>query len=405
MGEAGRDQRRVVIGARGPYRPRMSSDPRADLTLPEMRRYGRHLVLSELGLAGQQRMKAGSVLLVGAGGLGSPAALYLAAAGVGTIGVADFDVVDESNLQRQVAHGTAAVGRSKLDSLRARLHDLNPHVQMMAHPVRLDRSNALAILADYDVVLDGADNFATRFLVNDACVRLGKPDVHGSILRFEGQASVFDARSGPCYRCLFRDPPPAGAVPSCAEAGVLGVLPGVIGSIMATEAIKLIAGIGEPLVGRLLLYDALAMRFRELRVRKDADCPACGPRGAHAELPDYDAICGVGESAVRADTEVSAEALAERLARGERLVLVDVRERFEWEIGHLPGAVLLPLGELPQRVGELDPRTPIVLYCHHGVRSRRALDWLASQGFSTIQHLAGGTEAWSTRVDASLPRY
>lgn len=373
--------------------------------MPEMRRYGRHLVLSELGLAGQERMKAGRVLLVGAGGLGSPAALYLAAAGVGTIGVADFDVVDESNLQRQVAHGTAAVGSAKLDSLRARLTDLNPHVQMVAHPVRLDRSNALAILGDYDVVLDGADNFATRFLVNDACVRLGKPDVHGSILRFEGQASVFDARTGPCYRCLFRDPPPAGAVPSCAEAGVLGVLPGVIGSIMATEAIKWLTGIGEPMVGRLLLYDALAMRFRELRVRKDADCPACGPAGAHAELPDYDVLCGVGESAPADDGELSAEALSARLARGERVVLVDVRETFEWEIGHLPGAMHLPLGQIPARVGELDPTAPIVLYCHHGVRSRRALDWLRARGFTSLQHLTGGTEAWSTRVDPTLPRY
>lgn len=383
----------------------MNPLPGPSLSMPEMRRYGRHLVLPELGLAGQQRLKAGRVLLVGAGGLGSPAALYLAAAGVGTIGVVDFDFVDESNLQRQVAHGTAAVGHTKIASLTARLADLNPHVQVVPHPVRLDRSNALAIVEPYDIVLDGADNFATRFLVNDVCVRLGKPDVHGSILRFEGQASVFDAANGPCYRCLFPEPPPAGAVPSCAEAGVLGVLPGVIGSIMANEAIKLLTGLGEPLLGRLLLYDALAMRFRELRVRKDPQCPACGPRGAEAELPDYDVVCGTAQGGAGAPGELSVEALAERLARGERLVLVDVREPQEWELGHLPDALHVPLGDLPARAHELDPAATTVLYCHHGVRSRNALEWLATRGFSALHNLSGGIDAWSTRVDPSLPRY
>lgn len=384
----------------------MDPQPLTALTTPELRRYGRHIAMPEMGLEGQQRLKAGRVLLIGAGGLGSPAALYLAAAGVGTIGVADFDEVEESNLQRQVAHGTAWLGRSKLDSLSARLLDLNPLVRVVPHPVRIDRTNALEVLAGYDVVLDGADNFATRYLVNDACVRLGKPDVHGSILRFEGQACVFDATRGPCYRCLFPEPPPAGSVPSCAEAGVLGVLPGVIGSIMATEAIKHLLGADGMLLGRLLLYDALAMRFRELRIRKDPDCVVCGPRGREAELPDYEAICGVHEeAAMGAGAELSAEGLAERLAKGEKLVLLDVREPQEWAIGRLPEATHVPLGVLPVRAHELDPAATIVVYCHHGTRSRRAIEWLSSRGFSKLHNLAGGIDAWSARVDPSVPRY
>lgn len=384
----------------------MEPAPLAPLTTPELRRYGRHIVMPEMGLEGQQRLKAGRVLLIGAGGLGSPAALYLAAAGVGTIGVADFDEVEESNLQRQVVHGTAWLGRSKLDSLTARLLDLNPLVRVVPHPVRIDRDNALEVLADYDVVLDGADNFATRYLVNDACVRLGKPDVHGSILRFEGQACVFDAARGPCYRCLFPEPPPAGSVPSCAEAGVLGVLPGVIGSIMATEAIKHLLGADGMLLGRLLLYDAMAMRFRELRIRKDPDCVVCGPRGRDAELPDYEEICGVHEeAALSAGAELTVEGLAERLAKGEKLVLLDVREPQEWAIGRLPAATHVPLGVLPVRAHELDPAATIVVYCHRGVRSRRAIEWLSTQGFSKLHNLAGGIDAWSARVDPGVPRY
>lgn len=402
---AGRPAARLSADAPAPNVPGMEHDT-PPLTHEELRRYGRHVVMPEMGLEGQRRLKAGRVLLVGAGGLGSPAALYLAAAGVGTIGVADFDAVEESNLQRQVAHGTAWIGRSKLDSLAARLADLNPLVRMVAHPVRIDRGNALAILADYDVVLDGADNFATRYLVNDACVRLGKPDVHGSILRFEGQASVFDASRGPCYRCLFPEPPPPGAVPSCAEAGVLGVLPGVIGSIMATEAIKHLLGAEGRLTGRLLLYDAMAMRFRELRIRKDPDCPVCGPRGRDAELPDYERLCGVKEEPLRSPgAELTAEQVSERLTRGEPVVLLDVREPQEWAIGHLPGARHVPLGVLPVRAYELDREAVTVVYCHHGVRSRRAIEWLAANGFTKLHNLAGGIDAWSARVDPRVPRY
>ncbi len=383
----------------------MARTPAPPLDHAELRRYGRHVVMPEMGLEGQQRLKQGRVLMIGAGGLGSPAALYLAAAGVGTIGIADFDDVEESNLQRQVAHGTSWIGRPKLASITARLTDLNPLVRVVPHAVRIDRTNALSILADYDVVLDGADNFATRYLVNDACVKLGKPDVHGSILRFEGQASVFDASRGPCYRCLFPEPPPAGSVPSCAEAGVLGVLPGVIGSIMATEAIKHLLGGEGMLVGRLLLYDALAMRFRELSIRRDPACPACGPGGREAELPDYEEICGVSESKTILEDEITARALSDRLARGEQLVLLDVREHVEWSIGHLPGATHVPLGALATRVGELDPTVSTIVYCHHGVRSRRAITWLATQGFARLKNLTGGIDAWSSGVDPEVPRY
>lgn len=384
----------------------MASAPLPPLTHAELRRYGRHVVMPEMGLEGQQRLKAGRVLLVGAGGLGSPAALYLAAAGVGTIGIADFDAVEESNLQRQVLHGTASLGRDKLESAAARIADLNPLVRVVRHPVRIDRGNALDVLAGYDVVLDGADNFATRYLVNDACVRLGLPDVHGSILRFEGQASVFDAGRGPCYRCLFPEPPPAGAVPSCAEAGVLGVLPGVIGSIMATEAIKILLGADGVLRGRLLLYDALAMRFRELRIRRDPACPACGPGGRSTELPDYESLCGARpEPASAARAGISAEALAARLAGAEPPVVLDVREPQEWAIGRLPGAVHIPLGVLPVRAHELDPAREIVVYCHHGVRSQRAIEWLSGRGFGRLHNLIGGIDAWSTRVDGGVPRY
>jgi sulfur-carrier protein adenylyltransferase/sulfurtransferase len=380
--------------------------PLPELTRDEIRRYGRHLTLPEVGMEGQRRLKGGSVLVVGVGGLGSPAALYLAAAGVGRIGLVDFDTVDESNLQRQVAHGTAAVGRSKLESMRARLADLNPHIAIETHEVRLDRTNALEILGRYDVVLDGTDNFATRYLVNDACALLGKPNVYGSILRFEGQASVFDAAHGPCYRCLFPSPPPPGVVPSCAEAGVLGVLPGVIGSIQANEALKLLLGAGETLLGRLLLYDAWTLRFRELELKKDPDCPLCGRAPTITQLVDYDELCGTKpEAPGPARERVSARELHAMLARGEALTLLDVREPEELAIASLPGATHIPMGVVPVRAHELDRARRVVVLCHHGVRSAMAARWLRANGFADVLDVEGGIEAWSRDVDPSVPRY
>jgi len=384
------------------------SDAAGDLSLAERRRYGRHLILPEVGLEGQRRLKASRVLIVGAGGLGSPAALYLAAAGVGTIGAVDFDVVDESNLQRQIAHGTAAVGRPKLESLRARLADLNPHVTLRPHPGRLDRGNALEVLRDYDVIVDGTDNFPTRYLVNDACVLLGKPNCYGSILRFEGQASVFDATRGPCYRCLYPAPPPPGAVPSCSEAGVLGVLPGVIGAIQATEAIKLLLGAPGTLIGRLLLYDAWALSFRELTLRKDPDCPVCGARPSIRELIDYEDFCGLhaaGAEAQDVNDQMSVREYRDRLARGEDFVLLDVREVGEIAIARLGHEVNIPLPMLPLRAGELDPARPTVVMCHHGIRSQLAVRWLREHGFQRLYNLVGGIEAYARDVDPGLPRY
>ena len=376
-----------------------------DLSLSELRRYGRHLTLAEVGEEGQKRLKAGRVLVVGAGGLGCPLALYLAAAGVGTIGIVDFDAVEESNLQRQIAHGTSGVGRSKLGSITARLQDLNPLVNVVPHEMYLDRTNALAIVRDYDVVVDGTDNFATRYLVNDACVLERKPNVYGSILRFEGQASVFDARVGPCYRCLFPEPPPPGVVPSCAEAGVLGVLPGVIGSIQATETIKLLLGAGDTLVGRLLLYDALEMRFREMRLRKDPRCPICGENPSIGELQDYDALCGVRPHADDG-LEITVRELADRRARGDDLLLVDVRESHELAIARFPGEVLhMPLRSVPARSAELPRDRLIVLACQKGIRSMRALEMLSEMGFTRLKNLHGGIDAWSLEVDSSVPRY
>jgi molybdopterin/thiamine biosynthesis adenylyltransferase/rhodanese-related sulfurtransferase len=380
------------------------------LTKDELRRYGRHLLLPEVGLEGQQRLRDGRVLLVGAGGLGSPAGLYLAAAGVGTIGIADFDAVEESNLQRQIAHGTGWIGRPKLDSMRERLRELNPHVRVVPHPVRLDRENALDILGGYDVVVDGADNFPTRYLVNDACARLGTPDVHGSILRFEGQATVFDAAQGPCYRCVFPQPPPPGSVPSCAQAGVLGVLPGVIGAIQATEAIKLLLGDGETLVGRMLLYDAWTLRFRELRLRKDPDCPLCGAHPTLTELPDYEAFCGVEpepvpEPGVPVGGRITAAQLKARLDAREEFTLLDVRESGELALARLGGETHVPLALVPLRAGELDRRRPIVVLCHHGVRSLMAARWLRENGFERVDDVIGGIDAWSQDVDPGVPRY
>jgi adenylyltransferase/sulfurtransferase len=377
------------------------------LSPAETLRYSRHLILPDIGIAGQQRLKAARVLLVGAGGLGSPAALYLAAAGVGPLGLVDWDVVDVTNLQRQILHGTASVGTSKLESARARLQDLNPHVQVETFAVRLTSENALDIIRAFDIIVDGSDNFPTRYLVNDACVLLGKPNVYGSIFRFDGQASVFDARRGPCYRCLFADPPPPDLVPSCAEGGVLGVLPGIIGSIQALETIKLIVGVGETLVGRLLLCDARRMQFRELALSKDPACPVCGDHPTVTELIDYEAFCGVGDGRQEAGhgVEIAAAELKREWTAKPDLVVIDVREPHEYDIARIDGARLIPLSELPGRLGEIDGRAEIVTHCHHGLRSLAALQLLKGAGFGRVRSLRGGIDAWSVDVDPEVPRY
>jgi sulfur-carrier protein adenylyltransferase/sulfurtransferase len=374
------------------------------LSHDELIRYSRHLILPEMGLAGQERLKAARVLLVGAGGLGSPAALYLAAAGVGTLGLIDFDVVDRSNLQRQVVHGTAAVGTSKLASARARLADLNPHVRVETIEARLTAANALEHLRGWDVVLDGSDNFPTRYLVNDACVLLGLPTVYGAVLRFEGQVSVFDARRGPCYRCLYREPPPPELVPSCAEGGVVGVVPGVIGSLQALEAIKLVTGIGTPLIGRLLLFDGMRLQFREIALTKDPECAVCGPHPTVTGLIDYEVFCGVGAPPA-ANGEISATDAAAARGRERSVVLLDVREPFEWDIVHVDGARHVPLRDLPARLRELDGHAEVLVYCHHGTRSRQAVELLKAAGFSKARSVRGGIDAWAAEVDHQLPRY
>jgi len=385
----------------------------ASLSNEEVRRYARHLILPEVGPEGQAKLKAARVLLVGAGGLGSPAALYLAAAGVGTLGLVDFDRVDESNLHRQILFGTSDVGRPKLSAAAARLNDVNPNVRIEPFETRLTSDNALGILADFDVVADGTDNFPTRYLVNDACVLLGKPNVYASIFRFEGQASVFGAPGGPCYRCLYAEPPPPGVVPSCAEGGVLGVLPGLLGTIQAAETIKLVLGVGEPLVGRLLLVDALGMRFRELRVRKNSDCAVCGAHPTVTRLVDYEAFCG--EAPVPASgmvppmhahvEEVSVEELKQARDRGDAVVLVDVREPREWAISDLPDSIKIPLGSLPASLDKLSKEDDIVVYCRTGGRSGNAVQFLMQQGFEKVRNLAGGINKWAERIDKSLPRY
>jgi molybdopterin/thiamine biosynthesis adenylyltransferase/rhodanese-related sulfurtransferase len=377
-----------------------------DLTREELHRYSRHLILPDVALDGQMRIKAARVLLVGAGGLGSPAALYLAAAGVGTLGLVDFDVVDVTNLQRQVLHGTSAVGQSKLESARDRIGDLNPNVEVEMHETRLTSANALEIMREYDVIVDGTDNFATRYLTNDACVLLGKPNVYGSIFRFEGQASIFAMPDGPCYRCLFPNPPPPGLVPSCAEGGVLGVLPGIVGTIQATEALKLILGIGDTLVGRLLLIDAMGMRFHTVRVPRDPNCPACGTREIQ-ELIDYDEYCGTpgGEMPARNDVpEITPTELAARLDAKDDFDLIDVREPYEWQLGRLPTARLIPLGQLPSALSTLDSTRDIVVYCRSGKRSADATLQLRSAGFRAT-NLAGGILRWSDEVDPTIPKY
>jgi sulfur-carrier protein adenylyltransferase/sulfurtransferase len=378
------------------------------LSQHELERYSRHLLLPNVELAGQERLKAARVLIIGAGGLGSPVALYLAAAGVGTLGLVDFDVVDVTNLQRQLLHGTADVGRPKLDSARDRLHDVNPYVRVETHATRLTSTNALEILRDYDVVVDGTDNFATRYLVNDACVLLGRPNVYGSIFRFEGQASVFSTADGPCYRCLFPEPPPPGLVPSCAEGGVLGVLPGMIGTIQAAEAIKLVLGIGSSLAGRLLLVDALTMEFRTVKLRRDPDCPACGTRTL-TQLIDYDEFCGLRGEHLSDDSdaveEITPAELAARMRAGADVDLIDVREPREWQFTHLEGARLVPLGTLADAIPTLDASREIVVMCRSGRRSADAVRQLQAAGFRRVKNLAGGILRWSDEVDPSIPHY
>jgi len=381
------------------------------LTSQEVVRYSRHLIMPEVGMDGQKRLKAASILLVGAGGLGSPLGLYLAAAGVGRIGIVDFDVVDFSNLQRQVLHGTPDVGRPKLQSAKDRLQAINPEVQIDLYETRLSSANALSILKPYDIVIDGTDNFPTRYLVNDACVLLKKPNVYGSIFRFDGQASVFYPPQGPCYRCLYPEPPPPGEVPSCAEGGVLGILPGLIGCIQATEGVKLILGKGSPLIGRLLLYDALTMKFQEFKVRRNPKCPMCGDKPSITTLIDYEQFCGIrGQEAAAptqaaSDWEITVEELKKRLDRDDKLFILDVRNPEEFQICRIPGSTLLPLPELPQRFKELNPDQEMVIHCKSGMRSLKATNFLRQQGFRNVKNLKGGILAWADRIDPSVPKY
>jgi sulfur-carrier protein adenylyltransferase/sulfurtransferase len=382
-------------------------------SVQEVQRYARHITLPEVGWAGQQKLRSARVAVVGAGGLGSPVGLYLAAAGVGTLGLIDFDTVDTSNLQRQVLYGTKDVGTLKVTAAAARLRDVNPHIEVVTHAERLTRANALEVLGDYDIVIDGTDNFPTRYLVNDSCVLLGLPYVYGSILRFEGQVSIFDARHGPCYRCLFREPPPPGLVPSCAEGGVIGVLPGIIGSLQALEAIKLIVGTGDVLTGRLVLFDALTFRWRELRLRRNPDCPACGDNPTIRELVDYDEFCGTGEPAMhvppqgRGVPQLTVIELKQRLDDGAALQLVDVREPFEWGIANMSayGARLIPLDQLHERRDEIDRDAEIVVYCRSGARSAGAVRQLQAHGYSRIWNLKGGINAWAEQIDPAMPTY
>jgi molybdopterin/thiamine biosynthesis adenylyltransferase/rhodanese-related sulfurtransferase len=378
-----------------------------ELSPGEIRQYSRHLILPEVGTTGQKKLKAARVLMIGAGGLGSPLGLYLAAAGVGTLGIVDFDVVDESNLHRQVLFGHSAVGRPKIQAAADRLRDVNPYIEIVPIETRLDSSNALELFKDYDIVVDGTDNFPTRYLVNDACVLLGKPNVYGSIFRFEGQVSVFWGARGPCYRCLFPEPPPPGLVPSCAEGGVLGVLPGIIGSLQANEVIKLIVGAGDPLIGRLVLFDALKLKFRELKLRKSPDCPICSENPTQTGLIDYQQLCGIEprEDKVEHDFEMSVSELKQWLDEGRKFTLIDVRNPPEWEVCRIEGAKLIPMGEIPDRLDELNPEDVIVAHCHHGGRSAQVVQFLRQKGFPRAINLAGGIDAWSLEVDPSVPRY
>jgi sulfur-carrier protein adenylyltransferase/sulfurtransferase len=380
------------------------------LSSDEILRYSRHLIMPEVGMEGQLKLKNARVLLVGTGGLGAPLGLYLSAAGIGRIGLVDFDVVDFTNLHRQVIHGTKDVGKKKLDSAAESMLDINPNVHIEKYEVALTSENAMEICKGYDLVIDGTDNFPTRYLVNDTCVLLGKPNVYGSIFRFEGQATVFAYPGGPCYRCLYPEPPPPGLVPSCAEGGVLGILPGMIGMVQATEAVKLILGVGEPLVGRLVLYDALAMRFRELKLRRNPECPVCGDHPTIKELIDYQQFCGVpvqepAPAAGTAEGEIDPVEVKKNLEHADRFLLLDVREPHEYLICNIPGAKLIPLGELPKRVNELDTATDIVVHCKSGVRSAKACDFLRQAGFRKVKNMKGGIIAWSDKVDPSVPKY
>ncbi len=382
--------------------------PLAQLSKDEILRYSRHLIMPEVGMEGQQKLKQAKVLCIGAGGLGSPLALYLAAAGVGKLGIVDFDVVDFTNLQRQIIHDTNDVGRAKLVSARETIHDINPFVEVVGHETRLTSENALEIFKDYDIVADGTDNFPTRYLVNDACVLLGKPNVYGSIFRFEGQASVFYAKEGPCYRCLYPEPPPPGLVPSCAEGGVLGVLPGIVGSIQALETIKLILGTGDSLIGRLMLFDALTMKFRELKLRKNPNCVVCGPRPTVTKLIDYEQFCGIRGEEHAPPTklpEVTAPEVKKMMDEKKPFVLIDVREPHEYQICSIPGSKLIPLGEVARRMNELNSADEIVVHCKSGMRSAKAVELLIQSGFRKIHNLKGGITAWSDQVDPSVPKY
>jgi adenylyltransferase/sulfurtransferase len=387
----------------------MSSNE-VSLSKDEILRYSRHLIMPEVGMEGQLKLKQASVLLVGTGGLGAPLALYLTAAGIGRIGLVDFDVVDYTNLQRQVIHGTKDVGRPKIDSAIESMRDINPFVKLDRHETALSSENALEILKDYDYIVDGTDNFPTRYLVNDACVLLKKPNVYGSIFRFEGQATIFAYPGGPCYRCLYPEPPPPGLVPSCAEGGVLGILPGIIGLVQATETVKLILGIGQPLVGRLMLYDALGMKFRELKLRRDPACPACGDHPTITKLIDYQQFCGMPhqEAPMAVESisgEISASELTAKLDRADKFTLIDVREPHEFQICRIPGSTLIPLGELPKRLSELDPSAEYVMHCKMGGRSAKAVDLLKQSGFKRVINMAGGIIAWSDKVDPTVPKY
>jgi adenylyltransferase/sulfurtransferase len=385
-------------------------DPAPSLTIDEVRRYSRHLIIPDVAMDGQKRLKNAKVLCIGAGGLGSPALMYLAAAGVGTLGIVEFDVVDESNLQRQIIHGQSDIGRSKAESARDAVHEINPLIQVNVHEMRLDSSNVLDLFAQYDLIVDGTDNFATRYLVNDACVLLGKPYIWGSIYRFDGQASVFWAEHGPCYRCLYPEPPPPGMVPSCAEGGVLGVLCASVGSIQATEAIKVLTGIGEPLLGSLMVYDALEMSYRKIKVRKDPECAVCGEHPTVTELIDYEEFCGaVSEEALdaAADSTITASELKDLIDSEKPIFLVDVREPAEWQIVHLPGATLIPQGEILRgdALASLPHDKQIVMYCKTGVRSAETLAAVKRAGFSDAVHVQGGISAWARQVEGTAPIY
>ena len=388
----------------------MTTESPQSLSNQEVERYSRHLIMPEVGMDGQLKLKAASVLCIGAGGLGSPVAMYLAAAGVGRLGLVDFDVVDYSNLQRQIIHGTPDVGRSKLESARDTLVAINPEVAIDLHETALSSSNAFDVLGDYDIVVDGTDNFPTRYLVNDACVLLRKPNVFGSIFRFEGQASVFATKQGPCYRCLYPEPPPPGLVPSCAEGGVLGILPGVVGTIQATETVKLIIGVGEPLINRFMIYDALRMKFRELKLRRDPECPVCGDRPTVTQLIDYEQFCGIAPTSPASDDstsgdDVTVEELKFFIDNNDGVFLLDVREPQEHQICSIPGSVLIPLGELPNRISELGGHKDVVVHCKSGVRSAKAVKILSDAGFTKVRNLSGGILRWIDVVDPSLPKY